>query len=187
MIESVQDYLKLLSKYKITPNQYLFLVLVGTNDYASLYQYSTQVKKFSKSEIEDLQKRNFIVYEGNIEETIRVDMFTLSPKYEKIFRFSQDLGEEFWEKYPTFFFIDGRKIPAKSCNKEALLDKYNSYVKGNPEKHEKIIKALDYAIKSDLVNMGIEKWFTSEFWKDLEKEMQKSNGITRETYGTKIY
>lgn len=190
MIESIPDYVDFLIKHKISPNQFLFAYLIATEDYANLYRYSMQGKKFTKSEVNDLVEKGFIEFEGKDPNKITTDQFRITEKFtDEVFIEAAEAGEIFWDAYPPYFYIEDKKVPTKTTNKELFIKKYNAFVNGKLSRHRRIMKALQYAIQSGLVNMGIEKWFTSEIWRDLEKEMNRNNqsGTIYEQYGTRIY
>ena len=61
MFEDLRAYTDLLVKHKITANQFLFLYLIHTQNFAILYELVHKGHGFSPEDIEDLEQRDLII------------------------------------------------------------------------------------------------------------------------------
>ena len=185
MIESTREYVDFLIDENITPNQYLFLYLIATDDLKHLYKYNSLGTPFRKSEIDDLVKKGLLIIHGA---TNSVDSYSVVKSFrDKINVVNMDPGQEFWESFPSFMWIQERKVPLKSTIREDFEEKYNKYVGKNLSRHRRIMRALEYAKSLNQVNMGIVKWFGSEMWVEIEKEREKVQVQTGPRYGERVF
>lgn len=165
-------------KHKITPNQLLFLQLLYTRDYAFLYQYTSEIGKWREEEILSLEQRGFI-YNENPDGGFDFDQFRLTnaaPEFEISYdRWALD----FWEAYPKFITVNGRRIPAKIWNKEEFSREYRRRIRTEDD-HVNAMKALKHHIQSGMIIMKIENYLKSELYKEnLEHEQRKFPGEER--------
>jgi len=90
---------------------------------------------------------------------------------------------EFWETYPAFIenFNDKRKgdIPLKASVKDQVRDLFEEHVQTKRDFKE-AMEALEWAKNRDLINMNIEKFIGSEYWKQLHEKMEEppDTGVT---------
>jgi len=197
----IQKHTELLCEYKITPNQFYFLWILTTKRYEMLYKYLQQSlpqeeqirveaesKKIGKpvpsshsfkaEEIKDLVNRGFIkLLKGSFKDEL--DMYEVTPKFfKKIFVSTNLAGEELWEIYPPFLYINGNRVSARGADKEKLIDAYAKKIKNNLELH---IKVLDIVkANRDSLNMGIDKFVNTEYWLDLMTTPEATNYGTEE-------
>lgn len=182
-MQDMKEYTSFLCKFKITPNQLYFLKLTETEDWENMYKYTETNARFTIHEIKDLIKKKYLI-NNNITEKFEADNFIVTDKYNKLLKTSPNsiLGEEFWELYPSFFWINEKKIPTKSTDKEVFILNYVKKIK-NKTIHKRIINALVYAISRNQISMGILKWFNSEQWIEIEKERKLE--INSHCYGSR--
>ena len=88
-------------------------------------------------------------------------------------------SDEFWDLYPGYIYIDGKKIPAKSTNKEDFQKRYYQKIGKHPHLHADVMKALKYAVDNGDISSGIVKWFESEQWNVILKEMERKKNVGR--------
>lgn len=159
-----------LCKHKLTFNQYFFLQIAFYRDYALFYQLGDAKVKFDKDEIEPLVKRNLIINERSdgefYIENFEANQENCKPIFEKPPE-ARDLGQEFWEAFPSNMYIQGKKVSTKSCDKEDLIKHYNDKV--SKKKHAIILEAVKID-STDGIGMGIEKWYKSEQWVEIMKD-----------------
>jgi len=173
MIESTREYVNFLIEHKITPNQYLLCYLVASNDLPNAYTYVEKGLPFKVSEVQDLIQRGFLISSPSDKET-GVDSFTMSDENKAIFVIiNTDPGVQFWEAYPPFMWLNGRKVPLKATSREDFESRYNKKVNKNLVRHRRIMRALTYAKSHNQVNMGIEKWFGAEMWVEIDRELNR--------------
>ncbi len=173
MVESMKEYVKFLINEKITPNQYLICMFVGSKDWANAYQWTEHGLPFKRSEVEDLVRRGLIAPSQDPTEN-GLDSYSMPEDVKPRFIIvNTDPGVDFWEAYPPFMWIDGRKVPLKGTSRDDFEDKYNKRINGNLVRHRRIMRALNYAKAHNQVNIGIEKWFGGEMWVEILKEMDR--------------
>lgn len=168
-----KDLVFLLNELGISFNQYLFLVMVKEDLYASLYSYEELNVGFTKEEVHDLVVKGYIrkvSHDSNyIDAYEATELFT-----ERLYSLdSEKQAEDFWEEYPPYMVIDNRKIPTKTLDKEKFLEVYSKKVGKFKYLHEKVMEALSYAKTRGMISMGLEKWFLSEQWNEVLREKQK--------------
>jgi len=181
MFEDLRAYKDLLVKHKITANQFLFLYLIYTQEYATLYELVHKGHGFSPDDIQDLEKRNLILNLNKTPNEFYADSFVVMDEFAlDLFIEDTQAALEFWETYPLLISIDFRRIPAKTVNKEVFFKDYTKKIGHSKIKHDKVMEALKYAIKNDRINMGIKKWFESEQWVEIQTELEQNKHLSHE-------
>lgn len=157
-----------LAKHKITFGQFIFCYLHYTKDFDSIYKYVNEVRPWTSEEIRDLEKRKMMRNLNQGESDDFSDMYVIEDWFLKeIFIGTEQAGRELWDEYPPFFSMDGRRVPARSCNYDVLIKTYIRRIKNRKDIHENIMKVLRQAKKEDRISMGIEKWVSSAQWEAL--------------------
>jgi hypothetical protein len=181
MFEDLRAYTDLLVKHKITANQFLFLYLIHTQNFAILYELVHKGHGFSPEDIEDLEQRDLIINLNKTPNEFYADSFIVTDRFAMdLFIENEQAAQEFWECYPLLINIDFRKIPAKTVNKEVFFKDYTKKIGHSKIKHDKVMTALRYAIKNDRINMGIKKWFESEQWVEIQSELEQLKHLSDE-------
>jgi hypothetical protein len=183
MKEEMLNVADLLIKHKLSANQYFFLYLKHKNQEERLYTYLETVRKLSKEELFDLEERGFIVNANPSAEDYWADRFLVTPKFAKIVDPDLSTANEFWEAYPNFIYINGRRTSLKAIDKDSFLFLYADFVHKDPKLHARILKALRYQKGSGEVNMRIDKWFKAKLWESVEKELQDLQQVKHKIYG----
>jgi hypothetical protein len=178
MLENFSEFIKILAKKKVTADQFLFLYLTHTNDFASLYRYISEVRKFKPEELEDLETRGYLINLNPKDNLTYADNYMVTDLFlDGILLADIDqAAQEFWDAYPSFAFFNSKRAPLKSCDKEKLTKLYAAKIKYSKEEHLRILAALDYAKRNELTNMSIVNWVSSEQWKEVEKVQSADPG-----------
>lgn len=171
---NIKDLVFLLNKLGVTANQFLFLTIIHEKLYASLYSYEELNVGFTMEERNDLIDKGYIVCISSNRKESYVDSYETTLKYEEsMYNADPELAaEEFWEEFPPYIVIDGKKIPAKSVDREKFSTAYHKKIGKYKTVHEEVMKALQYAKSRNAITMGIEKWFLSEQWNEVTKLKQ---------------
>ena len=166
----VQIDLDALSRYQLTPNQYVFLFLTHSRQYAAMYKFNQEGPSFTAQEIRDLERRGFIL---NLNKSgyYYMDLFVLTDEL------GQDLFDqerekaalEFWNAYPIFLRDSrtGENFSLLSTDKQQFLKDYYVRIGHSARLHNRVMEGLDYAIDKRLVDMTIRQWLDSEQWESL--------------------
>jgi hypothetical protein len=113
-------------------------------------------------QIEDLLKRGFLVKneEGRI---------LLGKDFLEIYVDKHIATDEVYKEYPTYFNKDGADIPLSAMDRNVFANIYEDAIMGALDEHEEIIKDIKFGKANDLLNMGIEKFLKSQYWKHLRR------------------
>ena len=187
----------LLLKNHINANQFMLAYLLFKQEYTILENLIQEIdKKTLILDIKYLEDNRFI-HNLNLKLDINSDIdfssIIVRNKFSSLFKADVDLFEEFLSIYPVKVqrpdgFFDYLRTDIKRCKR-----RYNQIVAGKLTKHERLIEALKYELKtrelegSMMYMKRLPKWLSSEDWKIYEERMNdKSNIIGNPTYGTTI-
>lgn len=167
-----EGFVRLLIKHGITVEQYFYLELLYHNDIKSMKLYVNDTHPYDKG------MASYLVDLGYIEDLndpgeCRANRFMIKSKIAtKLFGKRHDKAIEFWTLYPSHIWIgsSGQRASTKSVDKQAFLAMYEDRIAKQPELHDIIIESLRYNIGMG-VQMGIDKWFRSEQWVELQSEL----------------
>ncbi len=179
MINTLAINLDALARYNITPNQYVFLFLTHTKQYASLYKFGQEGPGFTAEEIGNLVERGLIL---NLNKAghYYVDFFVLTDNVGKdLFDVDREQAAlEFWNVYPILLrdSTTGETYSLLNTDKPQFLKDYYLKVGQSEPKHRRVMEALYYAIDTNLIDMTIRQWFDSEQW-TLVLELKESQAI----------
>jgi hypothetical protein len=179
MITHVDEWVNLLTRLKISPNQFLICWLVYEKDMASTIKYYQENPKnrFSIEDIEYLVENDFLLRLSKDKNNNNLDYFMTTPKFtENLIVDEDDAGDEIWDAYPSWLMVNNHKVSAKSCDKDDLKRKYSLKIKGSMKKHLQIMATLkEYVNRNNgLATMGIEKFVGSEQWNVLEEAYKET-------------
>ena len=168
-----------LARYSITPNQYVFLFLTHTRQYAAMYKFGQEGPGFTAEEIGNLVDRGLII---NLNKAgyYYLDFFVLTDNVGKDL-FEQDREKaalEFWNAYPILLRDSktGENFSLLTTDKQQFLKDYYVRVGYSEQKHNRVMEALDYAIDTKLIDMTIRQWFDSEQW-TLMLELKEAQAV----------
>lgn len=194
--DDINDYFDFLCEHKLTPEQFAFVytLLLDERDSkgrikhnkhvtANIYKFVDNVRTWNQKEIEDLEKRGLI---RNYNKKQGSSQKRTVPEYYEVTQSFKDLlvqspgrvGEELWRRYPDWLFIDGKRVNAKTADKDEIISKYHRIIHGSYKQHVKVMRALEYQKNHDMINMGIEKYVGSRAWERVQKEIGEDDGDT---------
>lgn len=166
-MDTLSINLSALSHYHITPSQYVFLFLTHARQYAAMYRYCQEGPGFRPEEISDLENRGFIL-NLNKAGCYYLDFFVLTDAIgSDLFEQNRDrAGLAFWNAYPIYLRGANSGEPRSLINtdKKQWLADYYLRVGHLPDKHNRVMDALEYAMEKDLIDMNIRQWLDSEQW-----------------------
>lgn len=169
-MNKIEIDLDALSRYNLTPNQYVFLFLTHTRQYATMYKFGQEGPSFSAEEIGNLVDRGFIL---NLNKAgyYYMDFFVLTDEIGQDL-FDQDREKaalEFWNAYPIFLRDSrtGETFSLLTTDKQQFLKDYYVRIGHSERRHCQVMEALDYALDKKLIDMNIRQWLDSEQWKSL--------------------
>lgn len=177
MIIDLERWIEFLHKVKLTPAQYAFLAIMYEKNYKLIYMIKDISNNvLSKDELQDLLDRDYL-YNWNDTGAYKLDQFELTEKCTKMFdaKCTWACAEQFIEAYPKWLYINGKQVPARSCDLDTLeKEYYRKVVKRGL--HPTVMEQLQWAVKNHKISMGIEKWFSSRQWESIA-EMRDTTSI----------
>lgn len=172
MVYPLDKYVDVLLKLDISPIQVLFCQIIYERRHDLLYKIAQEGQIFPKAYLADLEKKGLIIDTNPSNHSKYADFYEVTDKFiDAFYKVSTTDGEEFWNAYPPYITIDGKKIPSKATNKEELVRWYHKHI-GSLYDHSKVMAALEYAKNNKLVAMRIDKWLQSEAFVDLWEMMK---------------
>lgn len=174
MIGDLETTVKLCARAEITFNQAALLWLSYSAKYPLVYQYTEEAGGWSEEEIEDLTNKGFLENHNRNGESYVDNYYVTDQFLELLLNVNPEQRcEEFWDAYPSFLQMDGKRIPTKGTGKEAFVRSYTMKHGRFIDKHKRIMAALDYGKRTGMITMGIQKFVESEQWDEIEKERKK--------------
>lgn len=168
----------------ITPTE-LFIVrllfLAQEGDASLITNYLSNVgngKELLLTVLKNLQQKGVILKSFRIPkqgEALRFKDVPFNKNFLKRYvRDSNQLGKEFFDAYPPFIFINDRTISVRNISKaglfsfDAFCQFYAKQIKLEPNTHERIMDALDYAKEHNLIHYSMLEFLASQKWKEIE-------------------
>lgn len=171
MLYPLQRYVNVLIELDIDSTQLLFLLIIHNREFALLYQIKNEGQGFDEDSLTDLEEKGLVVNNNINRNDYYADHYEVTELFkEKFFYATMQDAEQFWDEYPSFITINGKRTTTKAVNKQELLRWYHNTVTPAYD-HQKIMDALYYAIDNQLINMRIDKWLQAESFKDIWKIM----------------
>lgn len=161
-------------KTGLRESQIVFLYIILKKDYPELYRYCQEISAFKKSEIQDMVDKGYVTNTSPDDPGMYADSFEVTEKFRKLVFAERPelLFEEFWNSYPNFLFIEGKKFPTKGTNMETLEENYIKLIKENVGLHNSIIASVEWGKSRGYLTTGILKFFESQGWRQLHQEMK---------------
>ncbi|UFH53128.1 hypothetical protein [Spirosoma sp. KNUC1025] len=183
-MNKVEIDLDALTRYSITPNQYVFLFLTHGRQYAAMYKFCQEGPGFSAKEINDLSSRGLIL-DLNQSGSYFMDFFVLTDEVGRDL-FDQDREKaalEFWNAYPILLRNSetGENYSLLNTDKQQFLRDYYVRIGHSDHKHRQVMEGLDYAIDNGLIDMTIRRWLDSEQWTSM-LELKVLQKVTKPLY-----
>jgi hypothetical protein len=175
MVYPLDKYVDVLLKLDINAIQVLFCQIIFERRHDLLYRIAQEGQIFPQKDLDDLVEKGLVIDTNPTGPNKYADFYEVTDKFVQAFYDASTRdGEEFWEAYPPFINIDGKKIPSKAVNKEELVRWYHKHI-GSIHDHKKVMAALKYAKDNRLISMRIDKWLQSEAFVDLWTIMKESS------------
>ena len=162
----IEPYINFIITHRITQEQFLLLHILYHERIDLLKKYkeaypTEEGTMISTYQINDLMNKKFIIKTKT--------GYKLGRKFLEIFIDADKATEEIYKLYPPFIERNGVNIPLTTMDRRVFAKIYINKIKGSYQEHEEIKKDIQYAINSQLIVTGIEKFLTSEQWKTFRK------------------
>jgi hypothetical protein len=170
----IDKIINLCIKYSITLNQfYLLYSKIYNKDEIINYQ---KIGKYKLQDFIELEEKGLITVFGNIleKETIKYsDIAHVNSDFsDQIKKDEEEASKEILDNFPDLVKVENKLYPAKNISPEDFEKYYFSIYKGDPEEHDKILKAVKNYTKScpvyngttSISAVGLKKFFDSRFY-----------------------
>lgn len=162
---------------KVTVGQFLLCYLTHTEQFKLLYQYSTEVTKFSPTLIADLEKKRIITNLNRDKEGFP-DNLLISDKFrDKLSIFLGEEADELFEAFPTQLSMGGKVFSGRTISPEDLELVYHKKLMRSKSTHAEVMSALEEQKDNGTVGMGLKKWFETEQWKREDHSIDITNDL----------
>lgn len=174
----MKNILSLCIKHKLTLTQYTFLYCFYFKQEQLFQEYKDRLgydnKILGATSMEDLINRKFIekktkkVLNDSNNELEEIDTYSIGDSFSKLFEIKDTLFEELRRNYPSFITIDGTKVLSVQQDIEYLKNLYYDKVAARKELHEEILLLIENFRDTNMLNMTLGNFISSEAWQELK-------------------
>lgn len=182
---SLDTILNIMSEYKLTADELLLVYLTfiaqsenGSNTDYFVRWYDSYGKYNLKNLFESLKEKGVILKNYNPSAYIPEEIEFNSNFLKKYFKLTGQLGQELYNAYPSYMYINGKIVSLKNISKifrdlNELYFKYASIIKHNVNKHKEILDILEWAKSQDLVTVSLPEFIISCKWNEYKELRDK--------------
>ena len=182
---SLDTILNIMSEYKLTADELLLVYLTflaqsenGSNTNYFLRWYDLYGKYNLKNLFESLKEKGVILKNYNPSAYVPEEIEFNSNFLKKYFKLTGQLGQELYNAYPSYMYINGKIVSLKNISKifrdlNELYFKYASIIKHNVNKHKEILDILEWAKSQDLVTVSLPEFIISCKWNEYKELRDK--------------
>lgn len=194
---SLDTILNIMSEYKLTADELLLVYLTfiaqsenGSNTDYFVRWYDSCGKYNLKNLFESLKEKGVILKNYNPSAYIPEEIEFNSNFLKKYFKLTGQLGQELYNAYPSYMYINGKIVSLKNISKifrdlNELYFKYASIIKHNVDKHKEILDILEWAKSQDLVTVSLPEFIISCKWNEYKELRDK--GVQGKADVSEIY
>lgn len=194
---SLDTILNIMSEYKLTADELLLVYLTfiaqsenGSNTDYFVRWYDSCGKYNLKNLFESLKEKGVILKNYNPSAYIPEEIEFNSNFLKKYFKLTGQLGQELYNAYPSYMYINGKIVSLKNISKvfrdlNELYFKYASIIKHNVNKHKEILDILEWAKSQDLVTVSLPEFIISCKWNEYKELRDK--GVQGKADVSEIY
>lgn len=194
---SLDTILNIMSEYKLTADELLLVYLTfiaqsenGSNTNYFVRWYDSYGKYNLKNLFESLKEKGVILKNYNPSAYIPEEIEFNSNFLKKYFKLTGQLGQELYNAYPSYMYINGKIVSLKNISKvfrdlNELYFKYASIIKHNVNKHKEILDILEWAKSQNLVTVSLTEFIISCKWNEYKELRDK--GVQGKADVSEIY
>ena len=170
-----------MATYHITADELLliYLTLIARDEEGGHIEYFNQWFNEGGSErlrnlFESLKDKN-IIHKNYNTTTWDPNLIEFNKNFIKSWtKNSLKMGEELFNEYPPFLFIQGKYAPLRDIAKKfSSLDEffffYSTQINHNPEKHKEVMEILQWSKDNGYINFGICSFVIGRQWEALKE------------------
>ena len=176
----IEDYVKLITKLKLSQRHFLFLVCVlfDKKDLLDLYKKTFPLENdennigyiIDKNEINDLIEKDYLAYDKGL--------LYVTEKFIKSYGYSSYLAQDLINVYPKFHREKDKNLILIGISEEKVAEIYPKKICNSLILHNEIKEDIEYGIKNNLLNLSLEKFLTVNYWTALRELREKSSKET---------
>lgn len=185
--------LEVMSKFKLNAEEWYLIRCLFLAKFEGLTNYLlTYVKNCSREGItsELLQSlKDKLILDKKFKVPSKGDTFDLrsiefhQPFLNKYFKTSNEMGRELFDAYPNYLVMDnGKHLPARNLVSKIVFKSQNDFfityckqIKYNKDKHDLIIKSLEWAKEKNMIRSSLVEYVISEKYNDHIESMEKDS------------
>lgn len=148
------------------------------------------IRKGDHFEIDELQF-NYVKGVDKDKEAYPLDIPFTANFLKSYMKHSGELGKELFLAYPTFIYVNGTRVNARSVttgNHFGCMDDlfffYGKTIRWSIETHKKVLSILEWAKENDMINIGLVNFTVNQAWIPLQEA--KDKGFETLNIGTLI-
>ena len=188
---SIDREIQFMIKYQLTPDEFFLMRLIffaqeGQDKYISQFANECGFEKPIREILTSLQNKGVINKSYVIPQAGEVfnpqDVDFNKNVLNQFFQHSQDLGMELFEAYPPFTIINGKTFSLRNISKnfkdlDDMCWQYGKVIKFNQQKHDEIMKLLEFGKENNLIHSGISDFILSQGWMALQVYKDEDMGV----------
>lgn len=184
LVLTLEEEISILTKYRITSNELMFIrTLLILQDEQNEELFQTYIEALYECNIKlrevilSLQDKGIILKSYKVpKEGEEFDPYSIPFNknfIKNLYKSSFEMGKELFEVYPQFTTINGSLVTLRGVSKhfnslEDCYFKYGKFIRWNKEKHDNIIKLINWSKEHDLIKQSLSSFVINQAWIDLE-------------------
>jgi len=189
----IEFSIALLNELNLTPNEFFIITLIRHKEFDLVKKFTKE--NYTKEQSNELFKK-FIALKYLTSTSYLQNYYDFSEckigneLYSKLK--TDNIFEEFLDNYPSSVIrtdgvVDYLRTDQKTCKMV-----YLKLTRNNIAVHEHILKCLKFEVEKRKKDGSMKfmprmsKWLAQEAWKSYEDEINKSNAVISNTYGTEL-
>lgn len=179
MFVNTSRYVDFLVEHDISADQFILMWLIYRNDMHSILRYNEKGPGFRPSDVRRMIERGWLIdlNEGDEKMIIVEGVYKLliTESFRELILIDSDEAlDDLWKLYPPFIDLDGKRVPAKSVDKDRLAADYGRIIQNDVYQHRYVKRMLEEAVKAGMISMGIEKWVKSRQWETVAQWLEEN-------------
>jgi hypothetical protein len=175
---SVRKYVNFIIDNDLTQSQVLFLMLIRNKN--TLYDVADQYIKYitardgyilPKSLINDLQEKGYV--EFLVESPTKLSEFEATEKLKSLLIDEDECSTQFLRAYPHIIRSGSNTFPTMTADANKFRKMYCELIHYSVDEHKQMMLDLQYAIENNMILVGIDKYFSSEFYLSVREKREE--------------
>lgn len=190
---TIEKTLSLCLLHKITMEQFMLIYLVGTEEFQKAKEYYAYTR-ISLKNLQDLAEKDIILSNFDFSDKeleVTLERIVVNPTFlDTFFVNKENAAEEFLDHFYELVYVNNQFYPAINMDNDDFAKAYSKYIKGDIDKHNLVIKALDYynsklntRNKMKIGSFALKKFVEGRYFDILISDYE-NKGLTNDTQTT---